>query len=100
VVVLCSFISPFRAERQMARELLAEGEFVEVFVDTDIEACIARDPKGLYAKALKGEIANFTGVSSPYERPDDAEIVLKTADAPAEALASRVVDDLVRRGIV
>jgi bifunctional enzyme CysN/CysC len=100
VVVLCSFISPFRAERQMARELLAEGEFVEVFVDTDLEACIGRDPKGLYAKALKGEIANFTGVSSPYERPDDAEIVLKTAEAPADVLASRVVDDLVRRGIV
>jgi bifunctional enzyme CysN/CysC len=100
VVVLCSFISPFRAERQMARELLAEGEFIEVFVDTDLEACIARDPKGLYAKALKGEIANFTGVSSPYERPDDAEIVLDTAAAPAEALAHRVVDDLVRRGIV
>ena len=100
VVVLCSFISPFRAERQMARELLADGEFVEVFVDTDIEDCIARDPKGLYAKALKGEIANFTGVSSPYERPDDAEIVLQTAEAPAEALASRVVADLVRRGIV
>jgi bifunctional enzyme CysN/CysC len=100
VVVLCSFISPFRAERQMARELLAEGEFIEVFVDTDLEACIARDPKGLYAKALKGEIANFTGVSSPYERPDDAEIVLDTAQAPADALASRVVEDLVRRGIV
>jgi bifunctional enzyme CysN/CysC len=100
VVVLCSFISPFRAERQMARELLAEGEFVEVFVDTDIESCIARDPKGLYAKALKGEIANFTGVSSPYERPDDAEIVLNTAEGPADVLASRVVEDLVRRGIV
>jgi len=100
VVVLCSFISPFRAERQMARELLAEGEFIEVFVDTDLEDCIARDPKGLYAKALKGEIANFTGVSSPYERPDDAEIVLHTADAQADALASRVVDDLVKRGIV
>jgi bifunctional enzyme CysN/CysC len=100
VVVLCSFISPFRAERQMARELVADSEFIEVFVDTDLEACIARDPKGLYAKALKGEIANFTGVSSPYERPDDAEIVLDTAQAPAEALAHRVVDDLVRRGIV
>ena len=100
MVVLCSFISPFRAERQMARELLAEGEFIEVFVDTDIEDCIARDPKGLYAKALKGEIANFTGISSPYERPDDAEIVLKTADGGADVLASRVVDELARRAIV
>jgi bifunctional enzyme CysN/CysC len=100
LIVLVSFISPFRAERQMARELLAEGEFVEVFVDTDLEDCIGRDPKGLYAKALKGEIANFTGVSSPYERPDDAEIVLKTAEAPADVLAGQVVEDLVRRGIV
>jgi bifunctional enzyme CysN/CysC len=100
VVVLCSFISPFRAERQMARELLADGEFIEVFVDTDIEDCIQRDPKGLYAKALKGEIANFTGVSSPYERPDDAEIVLKTAEAPAEVLARQVVDRLADRGLI
>jgi bifunctional enzyme CysN/CysC len=100
VVTLASFISPFHAERQMARELLAEGEFIEVFVDTDIEDCIGRDPKGLYAKALKGEIANFTGVSSPYERPDDAEIVLKTAEASAPELAGRVVEELVRRGIV
>ncbi len=84
----------------MARELLGEGEFIEVFVDTDLDACIERDPKGLYAKALKGEIANFTGVSSPYERPEDAEIVLQTAEAPAEELASRVVDELVRRQIV
>ena len=100
VVVLCSFISPFRAERQMARELVAEGEFIEVFVDTDIETCTERDPKGLYAKALKGEIANFTGISSPYERPDDAEIVLKTSEASAEDLASRVVDELASRAIV
>jgi bifunctional enzyme CysN/CysC len=100
VVVLCSFISPFRAERQMARELVAEGEFIEVFVDTDIETCTQRDPKGLYAKALKGEIANFTGISSPYERPDDAEIVLKTSEMSAEELASRVVDELASRAIV
>ena len=99
-VVLCSFISPFRAERQMARELFGEGEFIEVFVDTELDACIGRDPKGLYAKALKGEIANFTGISSPYERPDDAEIVLNTSESSAEILASRVVDELVRRGIV
>ena len=71
-----------------------------MFVNTDLDACIARDPKGLYAKALKGEIANFTGVSSPYERPDDAEIVLDTAGVPADELASRVVAELVRRGVV
>jgi bifunctional enzyme CysN/CysC len=100
VVVLCSFISPFRAERRMARELFAEGEFLEIFVDTPIDDCIARDPKGLYAKALKGEIANFTGVSSPYERPEAAEIVLETADSDPTASARRVVDTLVSRGIV
>jgi bifunctional enzyme CysN/CysC len=100
IVVLCSFISPFRAERRMARELLAEGEFIEVFVDTPIEDCIARDPKGLYAKALAGDISNFTGISSPYERPDAAEIVLRTAEADPTTSASRIVDDLIERGIV
>ncbi|MDB5460431.1 MAG: bifunctional sulfate adenylyltransferase/adenylyl-sulfate kinase CysN/CysC [Caulobacteraceae bacterium] len=100
VVVLCSFISPFKAERRMARELFAEGEFIEVFVDTPIDDCIARDPKGLYAKALKGEIANFTGVSSPYERPEIAELVLETANTEASASARRVVDDLIRRGTI
>ena len=100
VVVLCSFISPFRAERRMARELFGEGEFIEVFVDTDIEDCIKRDPKGLYAKALKGEIANFTGISSPYEKPEQAEIVLDTASATAEDLARRVVDNLASRELL
>ena len=100
LVVLCSFISPFRAERQMARELVAEGEFIEVFVDTDIDTCTQRDPKGLYAKALKGEIANFTGISSPYEEPEAAEIVLKTAQASADAAAAEVIAELERRGII
>jgi bifunctional enzyme CysN/CysC len=100
VVVLCSFISPFKAERRMARELFAEGEFLEVFVDTDLDDCIARDPKGLYAKALKGEIANFTGVSSPYERPEAAEVVLHTAGAEPAVSARRVVDELIRRGVI
>jgi bifunctional enzyme CysN/CysC len=99
-VVLCSFISPFRAERRMARELFAEGEFIEVFVETGIDDCIARDPKGLYAKAMRGEIANFTGISSPYEKPEHAEVVLDTSISPAEDLARRVVDDLASRGIL
>ena len=100
LVVLTSFISPFRAERRMARELLAEGEFLEVFVDTDIEDCMQRDPKGLYAKAQRGEIANFTGISSPYEAPEDAEIVLKTAEAAPAAAADQVIAELERRGIL
>jgi len=84
----------------MVRELLAPGEFVEVFVDAPLAACIERDPKGLYAKALKGEIANFTGVSSPYEAPEDAEIVLKTGDTTAEAAADEVVARLKADGII
>jgi bifunctional enzyme CysN/CysC len=78
LVVLVSFISPFRAERQMARELMEEGEFVEVFVDTPFDECARRDPKGLYAKALSGAIRNFTGVDSPYEAPEKPEIRLET----------------------
>jgi bifunctional enzyme CysN/CysC len=100
LVVLCSFISPFRAERQMVRELLAEGQFIEVFIDTPIEECMKRDPKGLYAKAVKGEIANFTGVSSPYEAPDDAEVVVETALLSPVESADRIVDELARRGLI
>ncbi len=86
LIVLVSFISPFRAERQMARELMAEGEFVEVFVDTPFEECAKRDPKGLYAKALAGQIKNFTGVDSPYEAPENPEIHLKTLGKSPEEL--------------
>ena len=97
-IVLCSFISPFRAERRMVRELFAEGEFIEIFVDTPLEDCIARDPKGLYVKAQAGQIANFTGVSSPYEAPEAAELVIHThGEDPAEG-ARIVVDELVKRG--
>jgi bifunctional enzyme CysN/CysC len=98
VVVLCSFISPFRAERRMVRELLAEDEFLEVYVDTPLEDCIARDPKGLYVKALEGKIANFTGVSSPYEPPEHAELTLSTVELSPEAAAEVVIEELARRG--
>jgi bifunctional enzyme CysN/CysC len=97
-IVLCSFISPFRAERRMVRELFAADEFLEVFVDTPLEDCIARDPKGLYAKALDGKIANFTGVSSPYEPPEHAELVLATAALAPEAAAEAVIAELELRG--
>jgi bifunctional enzyme CysN/CysC len=97
-IVLCSFISPFRAERRMVRELFADGEFIEIFVDTPLEDCIARDPKGLYVKAQAGQIANFTGVSSPYEAPENAELVIHThGEDPADA-ARIIVEDLVKRG--
>jgi len=97
--VLCSFISPFRAERRMVRELLPDGEFIEVFVDADLDACIARDPKGLYRRALAGEIKNFTGVDQPYERPENAELTLDTAHDSAATLADQVVAELIRRRV-
>ncbi|WP_274425033.1 sulfate adenylyltransferase subunit CysN [Chelativorans sp. YIM 93263] len=90
LIVLVSFISPFRSERRMARDLMDEGEFIEVFVDTPFEECARRDPKGLYARALKGEIKNFTGVDSPYEEPERADVHLRTAGRSPEEL----VDDL------
>jgi bifunctional enzyme CysN/CysC len=100
LIVLCSFISPFEAERRMVRELLGPGEFVEIFCDTPLETCIQRDRKGLYKRALAGEIKNFTGVTQPYERPDNAEIVLTLDDGSAEAMADRIVEYLCASGIV
>ncbi|RNF84345.1 sulfate adenylyltransferase subunit CysN [Montanilutibacter psychrotolerans] len=94
LIVLVSFISPFRAERRLARDLFAEGEFVETYVDTPLALAEQRDPKGLYAKARAGEIMNFTGIDSPYEPPEHAELVLTTADATPEQLAQRVIDHL------
>ena len=89
--MLVSFISPFRDERRMAREMVEEGEFIEVFVDTPIELCEQRDPKGLYKKARAGQIKNFTGIDSEYEAPENPEIVLKTAEHTVEALADQVI---------
>ena len=100
LIVLASFISPFRAERRLAREIAAAGEFIEIYVEAPLEAVIARDPKGLYKRALAGEIKNFTGVDQPYEAPETAELVLHTADSTPEALAERVVAELVARGLI
>ena len=96
LIVLVSFISPFRAERRMARGLFAPGEFVEVFVDTPLAVAERRDVKGLYAKARAGQIPNFTGLDSPYEVPEAAELVLDTAHESAEVLAERVVARLLQ----
>nr|WP_315975323.1 sulfate adenylyltransferase subunit CysN [Phyllobacterium zundukense] len=100
LIVLVSFISPFASERRMVRELLDNGEFLEVFVDTPFEECAKRDPKGLYAKALRGEIKNFTGVDSPYEAPENPELHLKTVGRTTEELASEVEKLLVDHGII
>jgi bifunctional enzyme CysN/CysC len=90
-IVLCSFISPFEAERQMVRGLVEAGEFVEVFVDASIETCAQRDPKGLYRRARAGEIRNFTGIDSPYEPPAAPELRLDTEHATAQELAAQVL---------
>jgi bifunctional enzyme CysN/CysC len=92
LIVMVSFISPFRGERRMARELFAAGQFVEVFVDTPLAVAEARDVKGLYAKARAGELPNFTGIDSPYEAPENAELVLDTTAMAPEQLAQLVVD--------
>ncbi|HEX3809398.1 MAG TPA: sulfate adenylyltransferase subunit CysN [Rhizomicrobium sp.] len=100
LIVLVSFISPFRSERRMARELVGAGEFIEIFVDTPIEVCMQRDPKGLYEKARAGEIKNFTGIDSPYEAPELAELTLQTVGAKPEELAERVVECLRNKGLI
>ncbi len=101
LIVLASFISPFRAERRMARDLLDDGEFIEVFVDSGLDVAEARDRKGLYAKARRGELANFTGIDSPYEEPGAPEIHLDASGAiTAEQAADQVVEHLRRAGII
>jgi bifunctional enzyme CysN/CysC len=99
LIVIVSFISPYRADRQLARECVAEGQFIEVFVDTPVDECRRRDPKGLYDRADRGELPNFTGVDAPYEEPLTPDIRLRTLEATPEALAQQVVDELRRRGI-
>jgi len=97
LIVLTAFISPFRAEREIVRNMLPEGEFIEVFIDTPLADAEKRDPKGLYAKARAGEIKNFTGIDSPYEVPDDAEIVIDTLAVSAEEAAERIIAELIER---
>ncbi len=100
MIVLCSFISPFRAERSMVRELVPDGEFIEVFVDTPLEECIRRDPKGLYARATAGLIKNFTGIDSPYETPEHPDLRLDTMHSSLAECAARVVALLRERQIL
>ncbi len=100
LIVMVSFISPFRSERRMARALVAPGEFVEVFVDTTLEQAEARDAKGLYKKARRGELKNFTGIDSPYEAPENPEIRLDTTALTPEAAAALVITHLRDAGVI
>ena len=100
LIVICSLISPFRADRQMARSLFEIGQFLEVFVDAPLEVAEKRDPKGLYARARRGEIPNFTGIDSPYETPEEPEIHLDTNALSPEDAVRLVIETLERRGLL
>lgn len=100
LITLVSFISPFRAERRLARSLVPDGEFITVFVDTPLEVAEERDVKGLYKKARAGEIKNFTGIDSPYEAPENPEIHIKAGDTSPEEAADLVIHELSKRGII
>jgi bifunctional enzyme CysN/CysC len=94
IVVLTAFISPFRAEREMVRNLFEDAEFVEIFVDTPLEVAETRDPKGLYKKARLGEIPNFTGIGSPYEAPERPDIRIDTETESVERIVKRLIKEL------
>jgi bifunctional enzyme CysN/CysC len=97
LIVMTAFISPFRAEREMVRKMLPDGEFIEIFVDTPLAEAEKRDPKGLYAKARTGEIKNFTGIDSPYETPERPEIRIDTTEMSANQAADLIVEELLQR---
>ena len=96
LIMLVSFISPFRAERDLARNLMEEGEFIEIFVNTPLSVAETRDPKGLYKKARAGNLKNFTGIDSPYEAPTDPEIKVNTVELSAEESAQIILLELER----
>jgi bifunctional enzyme CysN/CysC len=91
LIVIAAFISPFRSERRMARSLMQEGEFLEVFMDTPLEVAEQRDPKGLYKKARSGNLKNFTGIDSPYEAPENPELILEAGTGSVEEMADKVI---------
>lgn len=100
VITLTAFISPYRADRDKARDLLKPGEFIEIYVDCPLEECEKRDTKGLYKKARAGEIKEFTGISAPYEEPFSPELVLDTAVETLEESVEKVITYLTERGIL
>ncbi|QYJ95169.1 adenylyl-sulfate kinase [Shewanella spartinae] len=99
-LVSTAFISPFSADRQLVRDLLSAHQFIEVFIDTPLEVCEQRDPKGLYKKARAGEIKHFTGIDSAYEAPVSPEVHVKTAEQSVQQCAEQVVDYLVQQGLL
>ncbi len=99
-IVLTAFISPFRADRERVRGMVGHGDFIEIYCDTPIETCEARDTKGLYEKARAGQIAEFTGISSPYEAPEKPELAVNTGKDELDACVRQVVDEMAQRGII
>lgn len=99
-IVLTAFISPYKEDRQLVRNLVEDGEFIEVFVQASVEACEARDPKGLYKKARNNEIPNFTGITAPYEEPENAEVVLNTERYTIEQNIEHLYTFLLQRGVL
>jgi bifunctional enzyme CysN/CysC len=100
LIVLTAFISPFVSERAMARRSLAEGEFIEIYVDTPLNVAEQRDVKGLYKKARAGQLENFTGIDSPYEAPENPELTIDTVDCSAAEAADKVIEYLRKRGLI
>ncbi len=100
VITLTAFISPFREDREVVRALVEEGEFIEIFVDASLETCESRDPKGLYEKARAGIIPNFTGISSPYEKPDHPELVIETDKLTIEECVAKIIAYLQEKNII
>ena len=99
-IVLTAFISPYRRDRELARSLVKAGEFFEIFVKADLETCKQRDPKGLYKKALAGEIENFTGISAPYEEPENPELIVDTVRYDIDECAKQIVDLLIDAKVI
>ena len=100
VIVLTAFISPYRADRERVRGMVEHGDFIEIFCNAPIEVCEARDVKGMYKKARAGQIAEFTGISSPYEAPENPELSVNTGGAELDACVRQVIDEMVQRGLI
>ena len=100
IIILTAFISPFKSDRDLVRSLVSSGEFLEVFIDASLETCEKRDPKGMYLKARKGEIPNFTGISSPYEAPTNPEIHIVNNDITLEDASNQIIEYLIKENYI
>jgi adenylylsulfate kinase len=100
VIVLTAFISPYRADRERVRGMVENGDFIEVYCNTPLEICESRDVKGIYKKARAGEIADFTGISAPYETPENPELIVNTGTAELDACAQQIINEMMQRGII